>query len=209
MPKANGKLSFEPEEKIFEFKEVLNTKRALNKKNKIEFIVFIDVFIKGSLEERRKRMGITKKEFEMKKKLIDLQHKYKIHKKIINLSNRTLIILLVISIFSIILLGILIPAYMSATSFITISDEVNNTGGYYKLGGYYRASTDEIVVFEKEGTFAYKVIYAHEKCHQQQNYEGRLYYDFWGGFYNELECYIKQWFFWNWENGSDSKKSAD
>jgi len=43
-------------------------------------------------------------------------------------------------------------------------------------------------------TFSEKQIYHHEKCHQQQNHQDRVFYGKWR-YLNEVECYVREYLF--------------
>jgi len=100
----------------------------------------------------------------------------------------------------------IIPAYDSSSTNLVVDND--NSFNYstddvdFSVGGYYLPQKDEIVILKNS-----TIVLRHELCHRQQNYNKKL--D--GGFMNELECYIGQYFFWkkvnlttlDWENEGD------
>ena len=109
---------------------------------------------------------------------------------------KVLIILLAIA-FLWFFLVILAPSYESY-KLACLTPEIweNETLINQSVAGYFDEETCEIRIYYPEGTREYNKTLVHEKCHHQQFIEGRIYgcdEDI-GLFFNEIECYLKEYF---------------
>lgn len=107
----------------------------------------------------------------------------------------------------IIILELFIMPYVSL-----LPDQITSKFGAV-TGAYYDSSEDKIVIFNNNtNSILYKMDLAHELCHKNQYYEGRLvnHSNVWGSYWNEFECYFKGYTLWwqvNVGDINDSRKS--